>query len=219
LSITKLESKFTSSLQSGNIPEAKSLIAKHPKVIKLFGAQIWEQALKSREQVQAINFLISIKAPVYMPKSNAKKVVALSDYTMILSIKYKSKELLKHLLDNYKINSKLLNDAIIKLCNVHYFTDQVGMLYNLFNGGGIPTYKGNRAIFNATLAENGKIIVVLIEQGSYLINQRCAELFLTATNQDPLTYLSICIDERSHPAIMGTMTGDKPTDMPLEHFE
>jgi hypothetical protein len=219
LSIAELENSFKSSLESGALQKAKEIIKKNPKIIKIFGAQVWSYALNSKNQHQAVRFLISIKAPVHMPKSNAKKVAALSDYTLMLSIKHKSNDLLKYLLENYKINKKLLNDSIIHLCNSPYFTEQISMLYNLIDGEGDPTSKNDKAMFYATLANNGNVIEALVEKGSYLINKSCAEIFLRTTNQDPLTYLSICEDERSHSALISVMSGDNSTETPIDHFE
>jgi hypothetical protein len=201
------------------VSEARSLLGNRPKLIKSFGAQIWQHALSSQDQKSAVDLLINLKAPVYLPSARAKKVSANSCYTLSLGLKYKSLALVKYLLDNYKINSSIVDNGIIQICNVTPFSEQIEMLQLLIDQGGSVNAKNHRAMYNATLNENGDLIKTLVENGASIINHKCSDLFLVATNQDPLSYLSVCTDELSQTSVMSSMSFDKPNDRPLEHFE
>ncbi len=137
----------------------------------------------------------------------------------MVAISHRSVSLLKYIIGNYKLHERLLHEGIVALCNIKEpFEEQINMLNLLIEAGGRVDYKKEKAIFNATFNDNSGIIPTLVDNGSYLINQKCAVLFLKETQQDPLSYLSICTDERSHAALMDAIAAESINDLPIHHY-
>lgn len=214
-----LEKDFIQHLSAGRTNDAEKLLTSNKGVIKLLGAKIWDYALKLSEPTEAINLLIKHKAPVYLPKAGSMRVTIKLDYTFTLAITYKSKALLHHLTEHYIIHQTILDYGVIILCNMPEFDEQLNMIDLILKLGANPSAKNHRAMYNATLIKNGKIISTLIYNGSYLINKECAELFLRETKKEPYDYLMECEDERSHSAIMSCIANDDSAINPLDHFE
>jgi hypothetical protein len=220
MSLDKTLSEFRTYLFKGDISKLDNMLSKNKTLLlKLSGASIWEAGLSSQHAEKALSFLIKRKAPVYLPKSNAKRVTYDSDYTLALAIKHKSTTLMRHLLENYKIHQTLLDNAIIRLCGMDEFENQVEILRLLIDAGGDCTVKKNKAIFNATFNDNSTIIPILVESGSYLINQKCAILFFQQTKLDPFSYLTTLTNELSATAVMEVISAEDVNDLPLEHYE
>lgn len=218
MSFASAEKLFKQLIFSGNIQQAEKMILENKSMLKLFGAAAWSWALMSKKKDETLSLLIKHKAPVFLPKANTKRFTANSDYTLLLAIKHDAPMLTTYLLDNYKIPAKLLSDAIISLCNRPTFPEQKEVLESLILSGGNVEHKNQKAMFNATFNENSTIIPQLVENGSYLINQTSAVLFLKETKLDPFEYLSVCEDTRSHNALMEVIAAEKLNDLPIDHY-
>ncbi len=214
--LSKLEKEFSNDMTFGHFEKLDALLKTHPKIIKSIGAQVWQIALQSNNKEKSIQLLIDKNAPVFMPRPTAATIKNDPYYTLSLAIEYKSHMLLKYMLLNFKVHKKLLNYVTIKLCNIKPFSEQGDMLRSLINAGADISYNNHRAMLNATFLELGEIVTILVEQGSYLINQKCAELYLKHTQQAPYEYMLECKDERNLPAIINIISMKKEDDTPID---
>tara|TARA_Y100001936_G_C15985331_1_gene619183 strand:- start:364 stop:1032 length:669 start_codon:yes stop_codon:yes gene_type:complete len=220
MSLDKALSEFKKSLLEGDISKLDNMLSKNKTLLlKLLGASIWEIGLSSKHAEKNLSFLIKRKATVYLPKPNAKRVTYDSNYTLAIAIKHKSATLTQYLLKNYKIHQTLLDNAIIRLCGMEEFENQAEILRLLIDAGGDCTVKKNKAIFSATFNDNSTIIPTLVDNGSYLINQKCAILFFQQTKLDPFSYLTTLTNELSVPAVMEVISAEDVNDLPIQHYE
>jgi len=209
MTLEQFEKKVRQHLQS-NTTKLAELFDKHPSAVKNLGAGIWDVALlnNSRSKNDIIKIFIKHNVPVNMPRANAR-ILNVTDNTLMLAIKHRSLRAVIYLINKHKTNQKILNTALIKVSgNSKHKINRI-IAKALIEKGAEPSALSHRAILNATTEGDGGLIHLLVEKGSFLVNQQCATLYLDYIQSSPYEYLIINKDDRNIEAIMGCLVDSK----------